>query len=933
MVSIKGEIGPLKCLLIILMASLTLAGCGESLTDDEYLGRAKEYHDKGQLDASIVELKNALGVNPDNIDARWLLGDIYLETGQGAAAEKELRRLRELGMEPESLAMPSIEAMLLQGKLHEAIDFEVDYPTLDTESKARIWALRGHAYRGLDKQEEAVKSYEQARNINPDEAEAYAGLALVAINDRELETARQLLNKALELDPSFVSAWSLSGDLARHKGDVDKAEADYDMALAQPGWNLDVRLKRALVRIQRGKYDLAKEDIRFIRSKLQRSPAADYADGLILLEQGNYPEAQNAFENALSNNRKYYPAVFFLGVTHTLQGNNEQARAQLTQYTQKYPNDARAQQLLSVIYLRDNNYAEARQRLVPILQQHPDDLLTLKLMANIAMKLGNTTEAIDYMRKVADQEPDVAESHLRLGLGLLVGGEGESGVLELNKALELETEYKLVEFVLVLNYIREGKLDEAFSAAREFTIKYPDSPMAWNLLGLVQIKQKQTDAARLSFEKVLEVHPGEPGAANNLAILALQRGEVDEAIRLYETVLEHRPGDIDTVVKLAKLLTRQGHTPQLQNLLEETVKAFPNELEPVVLLADIYQKKGESSKALGLLREVQDQFAEYPVYLATLGHFQLENGDTVNATNSLERLVKMTPRSALSHQKLAEAYYLAGNMTKLEPVLERALALDPDHLPSGIMRVKMLIQQGQFDAAASHLKELHTAYPEYPELFVLEARLALAQDRPEDGVKAYQEAMKRVPDRDLVGQLALAHLRAGQQEAGIQTMKDWLTKHPDDFVVQYNLANLYLAVNRNEEARQAFTKVIERRPDHILALTNLALLTQATDPDKAMLYAELALKLAPDASLVQDAKAQLLLQQGKTKEALRMLDNAIVVDPNNLTIRYHHALALSRQGEKVRAIRELQDILKEDRRFRQDEEAQDLLRILTDVQD
>ena len=131
------------------------------------------------------------------------------------------------------------------------------------------------------------------------------------------------------------------------------------------------------------------------------------------------------------------------------------------------------------------------------------------------------------------------------------------------------------------------------------------------------------------------------------------------------------------------------------------------------------------------------------------------------------------------------------------------------------------------------LEVLQTAYPDNPDLSIQQARLALAQDKPEEAVKAYQEAVRRIPNADLVGQLALAQWQAGQREASFQTMQGWLVDHPDDVKVRYNLANLFLAAGRHEEAREAFSIVIKAHPTHPVALSNLALLTRETDPGKA----------------------------------------------------------------------------------------------------
>ena len=94
-------------------------GCAEEggkLTDRQYLDRARVQVDKGALREATIELKNALSVNPKNKEARWLLGTTYLDLGENAFAEKELRYARELGVNDASVLPLLSRAFLRQGK-------------------------------------------------------------------------------------------------------------------------------------------------------------------------------------------------------------------------------------------------------------------------------------------------------------------------------------------------------------------------------------------------------------------------------------------------------------------------------------------------------------------------------------------------------------------------------------------------------------------------------------------------------------------------------------------------------------------------------------------------------------------------------------------------------------------------------------------------
>ncbi len=98
--------------------STALSGCDNTtnLTEQEHIERAKDFESQGNLKTSIIELKNAVQKNPDSAQARLLLGQIYLKTGQGAEAEKELQRAKSLGVGDDSIKPLLAEAILRQGE-------------------------------------------------------------------------------------------------------------------------------------------------------------------------------------------------------------------------------------------------------------------------------------------------------------------------------------------------------------------------------------------------------------------------------------------------------------------------------------------------------------------------------------------------------------------------------------------------------------------------------------------------------------------------------------------------------------------------------------------------------------------------------------------------------------------------------------------------
>src|SRR5258706_4425732 len=84
--------------LFIVLAIAAIGGACKGPSSEQLVDLAKKSHDEGNNGAAVVHLKNALQRNPQEAEARYLLGTIYNESQQGAPAESELRRANELGL-------------------------------------------------------------------------------------------------------------------------------------------------------------------------------------------------------------------------------------------------------------------------------------------------------------------------------------------------------------------------------------------------------------------------------------------------------------------------------------------------------------------------------------------------------------------------------------------------------------------------------------------------------------------------------------------------------------------------------------------------------------------------------------------------------------------------------------------------------------------
>ena len=111
-----------------------------AITEDESAGMfedAQSRFNNGDYQGAIIQLKNVLQQNSDDMAARLLLGRAYLHTGDAVAAEEEIKRAQFGLTDPSRFLLPLGKAYFLQRKYDELLD-EVLPGNFDSRINAQI---------------------------------------------------------------------------------------------------------------------------------------------------------------------------------------------------------------------------------------------------------------------------------------------------------------------------------------------------------------------------------------------------------------------------------------------------------------------------------------------------------------------------------------------------------------------------------------------------------------------------------------------------------------------------------------------------------------------------------------------------------------------------------------------------------------------------
>lgn len=901
-----------------------LAACSKST--QTLVSEAKQYQQKGDNNAAIIQLKNALQKDSNNPEARYLLGTIYNQAGDPQSAEKEIRKALSLGIS-QGKALPDLaRALLAQGQFQKVLDETKEIS--DAESDAAISTLRGNAYLALGQNREAQESFERALKDNPNYAEALVGLAKYSFQEKDIDSATRFTEQAVSENPNNINAWLFKGDLLHTLKKTGPAIAAYDEALKIEPANIMAHIAKANLEIGTGKFDAASADIEAARKSAPKGLIVYYTQALLDFSRGKPGSALESLQQVLRAAPEHMPSLLLAGAVQYSLGSMPQAEQYLKKYLEKNPGNLYARKLLAATFLKSHRTQYAIDVLSPVLIDAQQDPQLFALAGDIYTQAGDYNKAAEYFAKASALAPKAAELHSALGLSRLALGENDRAVAEMETAVNLDTDSSKAGVLLVLTHLRLKEYDQALAAANAIEKERPGDPLGYNLKGAAYLGKKDIATARASFEKALSIQPTYFPAVVNLVKLDQQENKLDIARKRLETFLSKDKKNIQAMTALAGLAQAQGQMKEVTAWLERASNENPDMLQPAMILAAHYLQTGEKQKALTLAQKLQASHPDNPDTLDILAQAQFANGDKSTALETYNKLAAIKPDSALAQFRIASVQMAMQNPAAASDALKKSLALQPDYLDAQLALVSLEVGKENYDRALSIARQIQKKNGKSPIGYVLEGDILMVQKKPALAVNAYEQAFAISKSGPLIIKLHTSLSQAGKGQQATVRLTQWLKEHPADTSTRMYLADTYLAAKQNKAAVEQFQMILQHDPNNVAALNDLAWTYQREQDPRALEYAEKANQLVSGNASVLDTLGWILIEQGNSSRGLPLLQEANSLAPEVAEIHYHLVLGLIKSGDKTRARKELEQLLASGRNFDRIEEARALLRQL-----
>jgi len=906
-------------------------------------GRAATYYEDAlaryaRQDAAgaIIQLKNALREEPNSLPSLVLLGKALLDTGEPVGAEESFAKALQLGVDRSEVAVPMAQALVDQAKFAAVLE-RFPAESVPASRRAELLVLRGQAHKGLGDLAAAATAFEAA--LGADRRSVNATLALADMRARQGKwgEAESLVDQGLVHASADARLLALGGALALGRGDMAKALAAYDKAVAANPRYLNARVARASILLQLGRLDAAFSDLEQLKKDHPTDPRVNQLRARYFARRGDDRAAREALRETVaaidtarrdSLKQRAPESLLMAGVAYAELQEREKARSYLEDYLRIEPRHPGARKVLGSVLLAQGDTLTALAALEEANRRQPDDPEILSLIAAAYAARRQYQTATRYLEEAVKASGGAPAMEAALGLGLLQQGRTELGIQNLERAVAKDPGNVEASVTLTVAYLKRGDSKRALAVAEQVSKRAASNPVGQNLLGMAREAAGDRKAARTAYERALQLEPGLLASAFNLARLDTADGAYDAARRRLGAILKDRPREAQAMMEFARVEEAAGRLDEATRWLEK-VRALQRKNENAVAwLVDLYLRTRDRDKALAVAREAEGAMPDNPIVLAALGRAQLAVGDQKNAQLVFTRLSRLAGAEPATLVAVGWLQLQASDPRGAAYTAEKALNARPDLLPAQALLIEIDLRSGDLSKAEQRAKAVLAKNPGSPLGNRLVADVAMARKSYPQAIEGYRKALASDPSTEGALRLYRAYVQSGAASKGNEFMQGWIKERPKDVVAVRALAEGRLATGDLKGARAGYETVLKLAGEDPVLLNNLATILARDGDRDALQYAERAHRLAPNDAFIQDTLGWVLVEQGRVQEGLQHLREARLRNSGNPEIRYHLAAALAKAGRRDEARTELEPLIRDGTAFPGAEDARRLWQTL-----
>jgi tetratricopeptide (TPR) repeat protein len=647
---------------------------------------AEAYRSLGRMDDAAVVLRDQITRTPKNADAYFMLGLVLRQQNKNNEAREAFQKTLELS--PDNLlSIDQLVSLDIADKNFSGAMQRVQAQIPKTPKSPGLYLVEAKVYIGQSDWDRAEAALQKALELEPNYGSAYELLISIYVAANKLPQAISQLETYLSKKPDDVRGLMTLAVIYDKEKEVNKARDTYEKLLAKnPEFvaalnNLAYLYVDKLNQPDRA-YELA------LKARQMQPEDASVADtfGWVLYKRGDYQQAQALFEESSRKQAQNPEIQFHLGMASYMMGQKEKARAAFQEALKApddFPGKQEAQRRLALLSEARSN-ALSGEQLAAMLKEQPNDPVARLRLADVYEKEGDFPKAAAEYEQALQANPKLLSPLVKLAqfyAGPLQSNQQALGYAK--RARDLAPADAGVAGVLGGVAYRAGNLTWAQSLLQESVRQLPNDPdvlhdYAWVIYSLGNVSQ-----ARQLMQRAAQANPPpaiSDDAKSFLGMTALDQNLKDRTAAEPEVqkLLQADPRYTPALMVQASLDGQRGETKKAAGIYSDILQRFPEFAPAQKQLAALYlEDPATLDKAYDLAVKARKLLPNDPELTRTLGQISYQRKEYPRAVQLLQESARTMPLDARA------LYYLGMSQMRMNEDAEAGKSLQ-DALAAGL---------------------------------------------------------------------------------------------------------------------------------------------------------------------------------------------------------------------------------------------------------
>ncbi|HEV2275028.1 MAG TPA: tetratricopeptide repeat protein [Acidobacteriaceae bacterium] len=496
------------------------------------------------LQLAIAEYSKIVQLQPNDIESRLLLGQLYTLAHDTPRAAEQFRAAQKIDPGSENVVLNLARLYSDSGDTRQAISVLNAVPQDDRTAKIE-YAL-GVSYDQLKESKQAIDAYSKALDLEPDNLDAERGLAQSLYDDNQMDAALKHFESIAASDPQDAQTYLRIAEIQRRQSHYDQALATLKKAKSLASDSLEINFNEALIDDSLGRYDEASQILEDLVNQTYHADG-QYSDSergnrsIFLDRLANVYREQNKTDLAIAN----YQKMIALGGDSAERGYQGEVDA----------------------YRDAKEYDKATAVAEQAVQALPKDKSVHLMLAGQLADTGKPEEGIKLAKAQLNGTPD-----------------------------DRDVEMSLAQIYTRLHRWKDAgdELDKADALSNR-----PEDKIYVDFLrGALAERQKHFDTAEEEFRKILAIDPNNTMTLNYLGYMLADRGvKLDEALNLVQRAVQLDPQNGAYLDSLGWVYFKMGQYALSEANLRKASERISTDPTVHDHLGELYEKTGRLKMA------------------------------------------------------------------------------------------------------------------------------------------------------------------------------------------------------------------------------------------------------------------------------------------------------------------------------------------------